>query len=329
MNPFANKSKDRLESIGESELIRSIKGWLGAANPRSPAGIGDDCAVFAATAKGVKQLLTTDPVLYKHHFDDSLSPEQVATKLVNRNLSDVAAMGGRPTTAIISLALDPRVSRAWVERFYRQAAKLAVQNTFAIVGGDVTSAPEDFVGAFLTLIGETLPPGDALLRHNATEGSPIYVTGSLGGTLREKHHSFTPRLAEGQWLARFGRCASCTDLSDGLGKDISNILAEGCAARIDCDALPVSDASRETSETSGKPALYHVFNDGEDYELLFALQAESDAVDFEQRWKQELTTPLTRIGTVENQNSDDSSRLLLDNAPKDFLATGYEHLRKA
>lgn len=323
MNPFATDQENAVSSIGERALIASLQQWLGDVCPPSPQGIGDDCAIINAGSASL--LITTDPVIYGHHFDDSLSPQQVAAKLVNRNLSDIAAMGGLPRFATISLAIDPSTSIDWIQALYQSIREIAKQQQFTIVGGDVSSA-KNMVSAFLTMGGTPVESGKPLQRHHATAGSHVYATGTLGGTRLAKHYAFAPRLAEGQWLAKRGECLSCTDLSDGLGKDFTNLLAPCTAMVIDCARLPISEDAITTSKQSGKHPLYHAFNDGEDFELLFAIAQDAYLPSFESAWRKEFDTSLSRIGQVRTVDTRDDATLILQNAPSNLQATGYEHL---
>ncbi|MBC2604679.1 thiamine-phosphate kinase [Pelagicoccus albus] len=303
-----------------------MKLWLGSAAPQAPEGMGDDCSVLKAPQAKVSQLVTADPVIYGQHFNDALSPEQAAAKLLRRNLSDIAAMGGKPTHAVICLALDPSISVSWIQRFYIQLGQEALANEVRIVGGDVSTA-DNFLGAFLTLYGETLPDTKPLLRQTSQDGSPVFVTGSLGGTIFKKHFDFTPRLAEGQWLAKSGLCLSCSDLSDGLGKDYANITPTGGTCEIDCSLLPISRDAQTMAEKSGKGPLYHAFNDGEDFELIFALHPDTDLAVFLSDWKDEFKTRVSHIGYIRQNSGTETTRLTLLNTTKDFAASGYEHLR--
>jgi len=322
MTPFTTEPGSSIASLGEAVLIAKLIEWLGETSPASPYGIGDDCAVLPACTANTQALVTADPVIYGKHFDDSISPEQAAAKLLRRNLSDIAAMGGCPKHAIIALALSPNVSTTWMERFYKTLAVEANQVGVTIVGGDLSSA-ENVLGAFLTLYGETLPDIPPLLRKTAIAESPIFVTGELGGTRIQKHHAFTPRLSEGQWLAQSGNCTSCTDLSDGLGKDFKNITPEGLSCVIDCKELPVSADASAAAKASGNHSLYHVLNDGEDFELLFTLHPDVDLDRFDSDWSQNFQTKLSRIGTLKKA----ANPIVLENAPQDLTASGYEHLR--
>ena len=123
MHPFTKYHPESVAALGEEALIGRIRRWLGPVSPRAPFGIGDDCAVLPG-ARG-RQLLTVDPVVYGRHFDDSIPARAVGTKLLKRNLSDLAAMGGRPSAAVIALSLDPRTSLRWVEGFYCGLAAVA------------------------------------------------------------------------------------------------------------------------------------------------------------------------------------------------------------
>ena len=104
-----------LASLGESRLIDAIQDWLGAANPPPPHGIGDDCAVLPR--RRARQLVTVDPVIAGRHFDASIPPAAVAAKLLKRNLSDIAAMGGFPHSAVIALPAPPENTVAWLRGF--------------------------------------------------------------------------------------------------------------------------------------------------------------------------------------------------------------------
>ena len=153
MSPFTNTRAQSVAAHGERKLIAGIRRWLGRASPVSPFGIGDDCAVIPPTKH--HQLVTTDPVIWGQHFDATVPPRAVGAKLLKRNLSDIAAMGGRPVAAVVSLALAPQTSVRWLEQFYRGLAACALDHDVKIVGGDITQGPSGFFGAFLTLHGES------------------------------------------------------------------------------------------------------------------------------------------------------------------------------
>lgn len=315
MQPFTAKPAESVRARGELRLIASIRRWLGPANPPSPRGIGDDCAVLPPSRH--PQLVTVDPVVYGQHFDDSIPPRAVAAKLLKRNLSDIAAMGGRPRAAVIALALADTVSTRWLEQFYRGLSATARAYGVPVVGGDITRQPSGFT-ATLTLIGEAAGPR-ALTRRGAKAGDSIYVTGALGGSILGRHHRFTPRLAEGVWLAGRPEVRSLMDLSDGLAKDLHALTPENATPSLSAAALPVSAAARTLAKHDNRTALEHALSDGEDFELLFTLDARSDHAKFEAAWRKQFRTRLTRIGRF--------TRTLASGALPLGDFHGYEHLR--
>jgi thiamine-monophosphate kinase len=286
-----------------------IRRWLGPASPRTPFGIGDDCAVLPA-ARG-RQLITVDPVIYRRHFDDTIPPRAVGAKLLKRNLSDLAAMGGRPTAAVLGLTLDARVSIIWLREFYRGLAACARRYQVPIVGGDIAQA-DGVIAASLTLLGR--PAGARVVtRTGARLGDFIYVTGVLGGSRRSgHHHAFVPRLAEGAWLARQPGVRAMMDLSDGLAKDLHALTPRGAAAALAPTALPRRAGAN----------LRAALADGEDYELVFALAARSDQPTLTRAWHRAFPrTRLTCIGRFVASGKLPADALHLD----DYR--GYEHLR--
>ena len=293
MHPFTERPADSVSSLGETRLIAAIRRWLATVSPPSPRGIGDDCAVLPANPR--RQLITTDPVIYGRHFDDTVPPRAVGAKLLKRNLSDLAAMGARPTAAVISLALDPRVKKRWLEQFYRGLAAAARRFSVPIVGGDVAQS-DGFLGAFLTLCGEAAAPR-VVLRTGARTGDWIYVTGTLGGSLLGHHWRFLPRLPEGEWLARRGDVHAMMDLSDGLAKDLPALTPAGAEPAIDANAVPVSAAAQTVARRTARTPLSHALCDGEDYELVFAVAGRADRAAFERAWRRKFaSTRLTCIG---------------------------------
>lgn len=315
MHPFTANAADSVTALGELRLIAAIRLWLGNATPPSPAGIGDDCAVLPPSRH--PQVVTVDPVVYGEHFDDSIPPRAVAAKLLKRNLSDLAAMGTRPRAAVIALALAPNVSTRWLEHFYHGLAATARTYRTPIVGGDITRQPSGFT-ASLTLIGEAAGPR-ALTRHGAKLGDTIYVTGALGGSILGHHHRFTPRLAEGAWLAARPEVRSLMDLSDGLGKDLHSLTPDNATPSLLASAIPISAAARKLAKRDHIPAFTHALSDGEDFELLFTVAARADHAKFEAAWRKKFRTRLTCIGRFTRTPAPDALPL--------STFHGYEHLR--
>jgi thiamine-monophosphate kinase len=305
---YSGTRRGSVASVGEEALIRLIRRWLGPASPRSPAGIGDDCAVIRP-ARG-RSLLTVDPLIYGVHFDTTVPPRAAGAKLLRRNLSDIAAMGGRPLAAVVALAIDGRVSLAWLEQFHRGLAAECRRQGVPLVGGDVARLSGSFV-ATLTLTGEA--PGRILTRAGARVGDWIYVTGVLGGSLASGHHyRFKPRLAEGAWLARRAQVRSMMDVSDGVAKDVAALTPGGAAAAINASLLPRRNGASVRAAVS----------DGEDYELLLSVTSGARRGALERAWARAFPrTRLTCIGRFVRAGAVPPGALRLE----DFH--GYEHLR--
>lgn len=319
MNPFTPIRAESVITHGELRLIAEIRRWLGKASPKSPFGIGDDCAVIPPTKH--HQLVTTDPVLYGQHFDDTVSPRAVGAKLLKRNLSDIAAMGGRPVAAVVSLALAPDTSMGWLREFYLGLAACALRHRVKIVGGDITQGPAGFFGAFLTLHGESTGPR-VVTRGGALPGDRIYVTGRLGGSLLGHHYNFTPRLAEGAWLARQKEVCAMMDVSDGLAKDLDALTPDGLAPALTESAIPISAAARRCARVTKQTPLFHALGDGEDYELLIVVCYRADQERLERNWRKRFPrVKLSQIGTFARKDLMPAGALRL----VDYR--GYEHLR--
>lgn len=323
MNPFQTTRAGSAGEWGERRLIKAIRRWLGDASPPPPEGIGDDCAVFLPGA-GSRILVTTDPILWGRHFDENSAPEEAASKLLKRNLSDIAAMGGRPRIAVISLLLPPSTSLEWLERFHHGLRESSLRYTVPISGGDI-SQTDGLLAACMTLIGETTA-GRALTRAGAAAGDRLFVTGALGGSLLGHHLSFEPRLAEGQWLAARPEVTAAIDISDGLAKDLPSLLPANGEAELLAEAIPISESAKHMAEKSGRPRLFHALCDGEDYELLITVDGQS-AARLLADWKNAFGTALTCIGTVAPR-APDSDEPLLRGLPTGLAEAvhGYEHL---
>jgi len=321
LHPFSDHLPDTVAALGERKLITAIRRWLGDTSPRAPFGIGDDCAVLPA-AKG-RSLLTVDPVIYGEHFDDHVPPRAAGEKLFKRNLSDIAAMGGRPRAAVVALAFDARLKTRWLASFYRGLAAVSRRYQVPIVGGDIARLRGGIV-ASLTLLGQASGKR-VLTRQGARVGDAIYVTGQLGGSLRGRHLRFVPRLAEGTWLAGQRGVRSMMDVSDGLAKDLPALAPADSIPALNINALPISAAARLTANQSGRTALDHALSDGEDYELVFTLAADIPPAAFERRWRHAFPdVRLSRIGHFLRREQTEAQGCL-------DLARyrGFEHLMAA
>ncbi len=319
MSPFTRQRSRSVAALGESKLITEIHRWLNTATPKAPAGMGDDCAVLAASPK--PQLITVDPVIYGEHFDDKIPARGVGAKLFNRNLSDIASMGGRPRAAVVALVMSHEIKIEWLRDFYRSLANLSRRHQVPIIGGDVAHQPSGFT-ATMTLIGESNGKR-SLTRSGAEIGDWIFVTGRLGGSRLDWHWKFTPRLAEGQWLAQRPEVRSMMDLSDGIAKDLACLQPKGTRVVLSRKQLPISRSAEQQSRTSGKPPLHHALTDGEDHELLFSVKARTKPDAFIRVWQDTFPLPLSCIGRFAKTRSTSPFTDEIDLSQYH----GFEHLR--
>ena len=273
--------------LAEKTLIRRIRRQAKASPGRRVVrtGIGDDSAVLECPA-GFEFLLTTDFSLEGVHFRREWHPpDSVGHRCLARGLSDIAAMGGEPTAAFLSLALPSDLPQSWVDEFIKGLLRLAGGFRVQLAGGDTAASPAGVL-ADIVVVGR-VPAGKALLRSGARPGDSIYVTGELGRSawtlrlLREgglaalgtkaksrykthaTHFYPRPRVAVGRWLREQGLATAAIDISDGLSTDLGHICEEsGVGALVHEAAIP---------RPSGLPtkSLHHALHGGEDYELLF------------------------------------------------------------
>lgn len=293
----------------EDTLVRLLIRGL-PQTARTLTGPGDDCAVIQLSGRPSRQLLKADAVVESIHFTRAMPPAAVGGKALSRAVSDIAAMGGTPCEALITLVLPPDIPLAWVRGVYAGLRKTARRWGIGIAGGETSSAPAGspvMVSVFLT--GELLE-STAIQRSGAREGDIIAVTGRLGGSFASGWHlHFTPRLREAQWLMRHFPPTAMMDLSDGLAKDLPRLAAASrCGWELDLDALPLRKGS-------GPP---EAMGDGEDYELLMTFRPDAWQ-DLAAGWKAAFPrVPLTAIGHITGPR-----------IRRPALAGGWDHFRNS
>lgn len=268
--------------MSEFRFIDWLRGRT-PADPRVLVGPGDDTAVLAPPSR--PQLVTVDMLMDGTDFHVSeVGPRAAGRKAMAVNLSDIAAMAGVPTAAVVSVALPrgraggvtPPGSGAFAEELYLGLRERADAFGVAIVGGDTNSWAGDLVIS-VTLLGEATERGP-VLRSGAKPGDWVFVTGPLGGSILGHHLGFTPRVREALALHAAAELHAMIDISDGLAADVNHVLEESrCGAVIFADTVPISAAARELSRTSGKSPLQHALGDGEDFELVFTVDAGTGA----------------------------------------------------
>lgn len=270
-------------ACGEFDLIARYFNRYRTARRDVQLGIGDDCALLTVAEK---QLLavSTDTLVEGIHFLKTIDPADLGYKALAVNLSDLAAMGADPAWVSLALTL-PEVNADWLEAFSDSLFEQLNYYGMQLIGGDTTRGP---LSMTLTIQG-LIPMDRALTRAGAGIGDWIFVTGSLGDsaaglailleqlqvndtghrqTLLQRHLRPTPRILQGQALRDLA--TSAIDISDGLISDLQHVLtASGCGARLDLDALPLSESL--LASVDKEQALKWALTGGEDYELCFTV----------------------------------------------------------
>ena len=320
----------RLKELGERRVISKIRRAFGEPRTDILIGIGDDAALVKAPRS---LLLTTDILVEDEDFRRAVHPPRLlGRKALNVNLSDIAAMGGRPLHALVGMALPGDVEESWLRQFMAGFRSAAREARVALVGGDLSQSEKIMIS--VTVTGEAKSP---VTRSGARAGDGIFVSGTLGdaargfrlleegglkgtsrgaGPLVRAFLDPVPRLELGALLARRKLASAMIDISDGLSVDLAHICEESrVGAEVDASRIPISAALRRLS----KDPLALALHGGEDFELLFTVrQAKIAAVE-----KLPSKFRLTRIGRVTAGN-----KMFLvgpDNKKEPLRAGGFEH----
>ena len=316
--------------LTEEQLLEAIRRVLSGAGPEVRVGVGDDAAVLAPTAGEL--VITTDALVENVHFlRGSTGARDLGHKAIVVNVSDIAAMGASPRSAVCTLTLTPDVEASWVMELFGGMREACDEYALWLVGGDLSRGGE--IAISVTVTGE-VAPGRAVLRSGARPGDRLIVTGELGGsaaglrftrlrtmptqeqrTAIRRHLRPTARVGEGGVLVRHGATAMM-DISDGLSLDLSRLLrASGVAARLELGRVPVAHLATLEDALGG----------GEDYELLATLP-DPDAVEAAAaELKEAFGVPLTEIGVV--VEGDGAVAVGDDGSEHPLEPTGWDHFR--
>jgi thiamine-monophosphate kinase len=294
-------------------------------------GIGDDCAVLAPILNQ-NIVVTTDTLVAGIHFPFDTSPRAIGHKAVAVNLSDIAAMGAKPSWLSLAITL-PDIDEAWLLEFCEGVFELCDFYNVELIGGDTTQGP---LSITITAQGLT-PEGSYLSRSGAKSGDWLYVTGELGDAalalqqitgkvdlepqfidvIRNKLDYPKPRVLAGQTLRQYA--SSAIDLSDGLISDLGHICqASNVGANVVLDALPLSTIMRDS--LLADDAITLALSGGDDYELLFTV-SEDNKVGMETAMLH-VGTPVTCIGQL---NASHTISTTLNNKPIPINTAGFEH----
>jgi len=320
----------RLKHLGERRVISRIRRAYGGRKADVVVGIGDDAALVRTPGR---LLLTTDLLVEDEDFRRDAHPARLlGRKALNVNLSDIAAMGGRPRHALVAMALPSDLEEDWLRRFMAGFRAAAEEAGVALVGGDLSQAERIMIA--VTVTGEAKSP---VLRSGARPGDAVFVSGTLGdaaGGLRLLEHGGhrgvvkavrplldafldpAPRLELGGLLARRKLASAMIDISDGLSVDLAHICEESrVGAEVEERRVPISPALAHMA----RDPLAMALNGGEDFELLFTVRPKN--VGAVERLRRRFR--LSRIGRVTA-----GRRLVLvraDKTRRPLKAKGFEH----
>jgi thiamine-monophosphate kinase len=248
----------KISKLGEFGLIEVLKKYA-PVSKMVIKGIGDDAAVLPYS-KAEYLLLTTDMLAEDTHFTRRMSSQAIGHKALACSISDIAAMGGYPTFAVVSLGVPKDLPVRFIKDIYKGIQRTAKAFNISIVGGDTIKSEKIIINvALLGLVQKK----NLITRDGARAGDIIFVTGPLGGSFKSgRHLNFTPRLAQARFLVEKFTPSAMMDISDGLAGDLNHILkASRVGASLDHACIP----------RHKKVTLLQALNDGEDFELLFTL----------------------------------------------------------
>jgi len=332
-----SQGERQLGEVGETGILEVIERIAATDDPSVIVGIGDDAAVLRPTPQR-QVVATTDIQIEGVHFKLSYAtPYDVGWKAMAVNLSDIAAMGGTPRHAVVSLALRPDLNLQWIEDLYRGLREISAAFGVSIVGGNLARSLGSIV-IDVTLLGE-VEENLIVRRIGARAGDRILVTGTLGASaagrevlerglernrdLVQAHLRPQPRVHEGRLVARSRWATAMIDLSDGLATDVWRLCdANQLGVRVDADTLPVSPATRAVAAEVGRSALELALFGGEDYELLIAA-GPTHVEALTKRMREEVGTPVTTIGEFVDRGK---GRLIVDRSQQTELQPrGWDH----
>lgn len=297
---------------GEFDFIRGIQSGCITSAEGVVLGIGDDAAAYKQEHDQLG-LMTTDMLVEGVHFlRNTLSGAELGHKALAVNLSDIAAMGGTPTDAYISLAQPSDCEDLYIDEFYKGMKSTAARFSVNLLGGDTTRSPN---GLIINIALRGIVPEHEMLRRDAAlPGDVIFCTGPLGDSqagleqmlngenpapqFRTAHICPTPQIEEGRWLASETSCKAAIDISDGLSSDLGHIAeASHLGFQLQGNRIPISPALKAWCIKQGKDPLQLALHGGEDYILAGTLPAK-DAASTANLFEHTFSRPLHFIGVM-------------------------------
>lgn len=298
----------KLKDLGEFGLINRLSKRINLSRD-VVKGIGDDAAVFKHKRDSYL-LFTTDMFVEGRHFYKRSKGYLVGKKCLSANISDIAAMGGIPKFTLVSLGAPGSLGLRYVDELYRGIRDVCKRFNVDLAGGDTVYSEKIVIN--IALLGE-VEKKNLVLRNGAREGDSIFITGSIGGSIRGKHLDFTPRLKEARFLVENFKVHSMIDSSDGLIADLGHILRlSKKGADIYERKIPVSKNAKSFDTA---------IRDGEDFELIFTISKRKEG-RLIGSWP--FRTSLSRIGEV--YKASRNLNLIRKNGERlKIKPTGYSH----
>ena len=296
----------KLRDIGEDRLLGQLFPRL-SLGKEVRNGPGDDCAVVETRDHQNLLVLKTDCVVAGVHFSPTANALHVGWKAMMRPLSDFAATSAVPQFALITLIAPEETKIEWVERLYRGLSRAARRFKVSIVGGEMSGTPGP-VAISVSVVG-FVERNRCVSRRGGKAGDDLFVTGRLGGALKQKHLQFVPRIVESRWLTRNFPIHAMMDLSDGLGADLPRLAkASRVGFAIEVENLPVARGAK----------IDVAISEGEDYELLFAISRRERNRLLRSWQKRFPRLLLTRIGSFSRRSTRNHQ----------LLPRGYTHFQQ-
>ncbi len=275
----------KLRDIGEFGFIERIKKGCLIRDKNVIKGIGDDCCVFKISGDQVV-LLTTHMLLENVHFLlRAILPYELGRKSLAVNISDIAAMGGNPQEAVISIAIPDNLDLEFLDGVYEGMKSMAKEFDINLLGGDTTYSPQYLV-INIALVGKA-PEDEILYRSGARVDDVIFLTGAVGSSaagldvvltgssfngreeLLKAHHDPSPHVKEGRIIAGMGIVNSLIDVSDGVAADLGHVCAEsGLGALIEEMSIPTTTNFQAYCKQRNQDSIHLSLHVGEDYVLL-------------------------------------------------------------
>ncbi len=286
-------------ALGEDRLLDQILLQLPRGKTRKVSALaGDDCAVLDTPCSNKHLVLKTDCVVEGVHFARGTNALDVGWKAMMRPLSDFAATSALPQFALITLIIPQKTNAAWVKQLYRGLRRAASRFDVRMVGGETSNTPGPI--AISVSVAGFVEKNRAVSRRGGKPGDDLFVTGRLGGALKQKHLKFIPRIAESRWLTRNFSVHAMMDLSDGLGSDLPRLArASHVGFGIKFEKLPIARGAN----------INDAISEGEDYELLFAVSPH-DSDQLQREWRGKFRKSLlTRIGLLTRESKIENRKL--------------------